>query len=716
MAICSGDSATLTASGGGSYLWSTGETSASITVAPTAETTYTVTVTSAEGCTDTDQVVVSINPEVVIDAGPDVAICTGDSTILTATASGEGAFLWSTGETTASITVSPTVETTYTASVTSEDGCVATDEVVVSINPAVIADAGSDVTSCAGELVTLTATGGASYLWSTGETSASIDVAPAADTTYSVTVTSTEGCTAMDDVLVDVDEKVSIGDFVWRDNNENGIQDDGDTGINGVTVTLYQCNNGMNSGGVVVSSTVTANDPTNNTPGYYSFDLCQNSGDHYIVFSAPEGSEFTANNVGDDALDSDADTNGATGCFTVADTDITTIDAGIISLCDIDARVIGDDQICLGEETLISASGGDTYLWSNGETTDWIIVTPTETTTYTVIVSDSTIPDCSVELSFTVNVQSVNIDAGPDVTIESGESTTLTVTGSEATDRILWSTGETTASITVAPMGMTTYSVTVVNLLGCLGEDSVTVNVNNACGINPAFKILPRDAPGTYAPGSSTAACLGDNLYLWMFMDENNLDNVLAENYSDWKFTFEFPDGSVVVQENVPPYPGNNRVSKLDLQESDFGDINISWEAPDGCTGSTVFTLNFPDGDSCGPNGTRISDFFALAAVYPVPAPSGSMITLDVNTKTRSISTNAKGASQSRDFDVPSSKTSIRVSLYNLSGRMVETPKTYDIETGKVKVYHELSNLPTGTYILRVDGDEWFDSENIIIE
>ena len=165
MAICSGDSATLTASGGGSYLWSTGETSASITVAPTAETTYTVTVTSAEGCTDTDQVVVSINPEVVIDAGADVAICTGDSTTLTATASGEGAFLWSTGETTASITVSPTVETTYTASVTSEDGCVATDEVVVSINPRVTAIAGDDVTICIGESATLTASGGESLLY-----------------------------------------------------------------------------------------------------------------------------------------------------------------------------------------------------------------------------------------------------------------------------------------------------------------------------------------------------------------------------------------------------------------------------------------------------------------------------------------------------------------------------------------------------------------------
>ncbi|QCW99304.1 hypothetical protein FGM00_03945 [Aggregatimonas sangjinii] len=713
IAVCSGDDATLTASGGGTYLWSTGETSASIIVSPTEDTTYTVEVTSAEGCTDTDEVVVSINPEVVANAGADIAVCSGDDATLTA--SGGGTYLWSTGETSASIIVSPTEDTTYTVEVTSAEGCTDTDEVVVSINPEVVANAGSDVTSCSGELLTLTATGGVSYLWSNGETTAAIEVAPTAATTYTVTVTSAEGCTDTDDVFVNVENKVSVGDYVWNDVNENGIQDDGDTGVNGVTVTLYQCNDGSNSGGTMISSTVTANEPTTNAPGYYALDVCPNSGEYYVVFSTPGGFEFTESNVGDSALNSDADANGVTGCFTVGGTDITTIDAGLISLCDIDATVLGEEEICVGEEATILASGGDTYLWSNGETTASITVAPTETTTYTVVVTDSTIPDCSAELSFTVEVQSIAIDAGPDVTIESGESTLLTVSGAGDSDTILWSTGESTASITVAPIGTTTYSVTVVNDLGCIGEDSVTVNVNSACGINPAFKILPRDQPGTYTPGNSTAACLGDNLYLWMHMDPDNLFDGLAEDYSEWSFTFEFPNGDVIVQDSRPIWPGNQRVEKLDLQESDFGDINISWVSPDGCVGSTVFTLNFPDGSSCGPNGTRISDFYALGAVYPVPAQSGSTITLEVNTKTKSIST-AKGASQSKNFVVPTSKTTIQVSLYNLSGRLVETPKSYDVETGMVKVYHELSNLPTGTYIIRVDGDEWFDSDNIIIE
>src|SRR5690606_6164212 len=116
-AICLGNSVELipTASSGVSYLWSTGETTPTITVSPTVTTTYEVTVITADGCEDTDTVTVTLNPSPTIDAGEDVTICMGDSTTLTAIGSGAGAinYLWDTGETTPNITVSPLVTTTY---------------------------------------------------------------------------------------------------------------------------------------------------------------------------------------------------------------------------------------------------------------------------------------------------------------------------------------------------------------------------------------------------------------------------------------------------------------------------------------------------------------------------------------------------------------------------------------------------------------------------
>jgi len=74
VAICAGDSSTLSASGGIGYLWSNSATTASVTVSPTSTTTYTVTVTDANGCTDSDDVVVTVNPLPIANAGLDVAI------------------------------------------------------------------------------------------------------------------------------------------------------------------------------------------------------------------------------------------------------------------------------------------------------------------------------------------------------------------------------------------------------------------------------------------------------------------------------------------------------------------------------------------------------------------------------------------------------------------------------------------------------------------
>jgi hypothetical protein len=170
--ICDGSLATLTASGGDTYLWSTGETTLFINVTPNTTTLYTVTAfVGAES--DTDNVVFNVNEIPIVNAGTDQTICAGE--IITLSASGSSSYLWSTGVTSASIKVSPNNTATYSVTVT-QNGCSDSDDVLVIVNPSPTTNAGNEVSIFDGESTTLTTFGGDTYLWSTGETTASITV------------------------------------------------------------------------------------------------------------------------------------------------------------------------------------------------------------------------------------------------------------------------------------------------------------------------------------------------------------------------------------------------------------------------------------------------------------------------------------------------------------------------------------------------------------
>lgn len=106
----------------------------------------------------------------------------------------------------------------------------------------------------------------------------------------------------------------AIGDYVWKDVNQNGIQDAGEAGIPGATVKLFKCD------GTLVATTVT------NGSGYYKFDMLM-EGNYYVEFVLPTGYVFSPmDQGGDDALDSDADmTTGKTACtlLEAGETDLT---------------------------------------------------------------------------------------------------------------------------------------------------------------------------------------------------------------------------------------------------------------------------------------------------------------------------------------------------------------------------------------------------------
>ncbi len=125
-----------------------------------------------------------------------------------------------------------------------------------------------------------------------------------------------------------VQEQVVIGDYVWIDADQNGVQDDSEQGVNGVSVSLFSCE------GEKLDETITNSD-SNGSAGYYQFEVCPDSGPYYIVFGTiPDGYEFTTMTAGNDTtIDSNANSDGVTDCFEVTDVANLSIDAGISSLC-----------------------------------------------------------------------------------------------------------------------------------------------------------------------------------------------------------------------------------------------------------------------------------------------------------------------------------------------------------------------------------------------
>ncbi len=156
---------------------------------------------------DTLIIEIKDNTDVNALASPDTMICGGIAT-LSVTDPDTGGILpyqydWSTGDTTQTIQVSPTVQTEYYATITDQCGNMDVDTVVVFIGGGNFASAGNDTIICLGDSVLLEASPACTdYIWSTGQTTQSIYVQPTVPTSYYVTMT--QACTDSATVFVDI--------------------------------------------------------------------------------------------------------------------------------------------------------------------------------------------------------------------------------------------------------------------------------------------------------------------------------------------------------------------------------------------------------------------------------------------------------------------------------------------------------------------------------
>ncbi|MBL4755052.1 MAG: gliding motility-associated C-terminal domain-containing protein, partial [Flavobacteriales bacterium] len=182
------------------------------------------------------------------------------------------------------------------------------------------------------------------------------------------------------------------------------------------------------------------------------------------------------------------------------DSVIVTMDAPVT------ASIAGNDTICEGNPTTLTASGGTTYLWSTTETSAAISVSPTVTTTYNVIVGDGA---CSATVSHTVNIESLPVAnitiTGGSANLCGGESLTLS---SDPADTYSWDTspGSTTQVITFTPPAgiNSVYTLTVTNSCGS-DNTSLPVTVEALLDAGPDLDLCKNtDIVGFAATGSAT--------------------------------------------------------------------------------------------------------------------------------------------------------------------------------------------------------------------
>lgn len=411
---CLGKSTTLKVSGGNSYRWSTGSTADSITITPTAPITYAVTATSAAGCTAYTSVAITVNPVPSPTIQGDLTLCHDATSTITAT--GGISFNWSTGEDANSITISEAG--TYTVTSTNSFGCTATTSAVATVDPPVVANIVGDDIICAGDTVTLHATGGATYLWNTGATSEYISRNPLTTTTYTCTVTSANGCEAVVSKEVIVTPRPTpeiIGsDFLCEGSS---------TQLTATGGTTYAWSNG-----------VTSNQITITAPGTYTVtvtqDNCQAStSTHITQYAIPHTS------------------------------------------------ISGDTQFCEGDSTQIVVTGGSNYLWNTGATESSIMAY--QSGNYTVIVSDE--HGCSTTQSLQVTVhESPHITISGNTQLCSGDASLLTASGANT---FIWSNGVESATLSATPTENSSYSVTGTSANGC--TSTATVNII----VHPTFSV-----------------------------------------------------------------------------------------------------------------------------------------------------------------------------------------------------------------------------------
>ena len=498
--------------GQATYSWSPGgATTPSISVSPTSTTTYTCTVTNT-GATSTVSQVVTVNALPSVNAGADLAVCSGSTATLTAT--GAVSYSW-TNSVQNGVPFTPIATTTYTVTGTDANGCTGTDAVTVTlVPPPTISATNSSV--CAGQSTTITAS----------------------------TTSGTVACPSLSGSLTS--GLVGYWPFCGNANDASGNGNNGT--VNGATLTTDRFGNtnsaysfnGSNSIDIGVNGFSTGNSQA--TLSGWVYITTNPAGVSYIVGygdPANQGAVFATGVYGSAGLfgtfsgavyDAISNINCPINSWnlvtTVKEANGTIkiyLNATLIYTQTVATPLIGNisgrigravwnsseywngkiDDVAVWNRALTAAeiqqlytTGQATYSWSpGGATTPSITVSPTTTTTYTCTVTDVNGNSCSASQTITV-IPFTGVNAGADQSICSGGSVTLNATGATT---FSWN-NNVQNGVAFSPLSSGTYIVTGTQN-GCTDADTVAVTV-------VADPLISNPLSSSYCQNGGTAAAL----------------------------------------------------------------------------------------------------------------------------------------------------------------------------------------------------------------
>jgi gliding motility-associated-like protein len=442
--------------------------------------TITYDYTDANGCSGSGTTTITVNPLPTISAGPDVNICANGA--VTLTGSGPGTPSWSPAPGLSSTSVinpsaSPAATTTYTLTLTN-NGCVNSDDVTVTVFPNPTLTVSNDTAVCIGDCATLTASGADFYVWApaagiTDPTLASQNVCPVTTTTYDVT-----------------------GFIVSGNSVQNGDFSGGAVGFNSDYV--------LNANTQSESTYFVTTDANLTHPGFTGFDHTTGSGNFMVV----NGSGTPNTSVWCQTITVQPNTD------YVFSTWVSTLAVGSPAI--LQFSINGTNLGSAFTAPAVTGQWDEFYTtWNSGAATSATICIVNQNTATGG--NDFGLDDiffsalCSATASVTVTVNPLpSINAGNDVTLCEGQSTTLSGSGGTSYS---WNNGVTNGQSFV-PATSGTYTVTGTDANGCVNTDQVNVTL-----LPPPVASFTADSTTGY-PGLTvnfTNNSLNANSYLWSF-------------------------------------------------------------------------------------------------------------------------------------------------------------------------------------------------------
>ncbi|MFM9951772.1 MAG: gliding motility-associated C-terminal domain-containing protein [Saprospiraceae bacterium] len=616
LTVCPGDQTALSVVGTyATYSWSTGSNNPSINVG--TANTYSVTVTSAGGCVGSTSVNVAQSPTPTPSITGDLDYCAGLSTQLNAGA-GHTSYLWSSGSTGQFDTISTPGSQSVT--VTNSLGCEGTATAIVVQNPnptpnitgltAICPTNGSTVLQVSGGPYT-------NYQWSTGQSSASVTANAVGS--IAVTVTNSNGCIgntqAQISLLTAPTPTISGPAAICEGTNGTLTASGGFTNYSWSTGSAIQ-NTSVSAAG---NYDVTVTD-SNGCTGSTSFSVTENqlpvvsiAGD--LDFCAGESSQLDAgagftNYQWSNSQTGQFNTVASNGNFSVTVTDAAGCQNSATALVTEynlpQAQIAGSLSFCINGSTTLSAGGGTfaAYLWSNGSTMPSI--STGQPGNYALMITDAN--GCSN--SDTVAVQELT-ELTPSVTGDlafcDGETTLLDA--GTGYNTYLWSNGSDASQLTVSSTG--TYSVTVSNADGCMGQTSVTVvenllpvvSINGAANFCAGSTSTLSATPGfetyqwTGGTDTETIAVTSGGTYQLTVTDANGCQN--ATSFAIQEIPLPTPSisgvpafcpgaaATLTANAGYQNYLWDNGLTAATISASTTDNFSVTVTDAFGCTGST---------------------------------------------------------------------------------------------------------------------------------